>query len=589
MALSLSTPQVDGVQFATRVANSYRVANDISGTMGAVTWSSILTEFEADQARWFAQAPGHWNDPDMLCTGLNGISDLEGRSTFNLWCILGAPLMIGTDVRMIGTQYYAPLLTAATLNTLTNAEVIAVDQDALGAVGRPVAGSTAVYAKPLDSFSSGQYAVMILNRSSSSNSFTVNWGDLGLTYGSAASVRDLWAHQNLGGFTGSYTSPSLAPHGSMMLVITGNFDWNHPRTYEAESAFNTVSGTAYYVPNNSSFSSGAYVTGVGLGTANTLQFNKVSAPSNGLYEVDIYYASNVARTAQVSVNGGTAAAISFPATGGDTNSPGVIASYLQLNAGENTLVISNSAAAAPNFDKIVISQGTPTGLLATAGDGQSQLSWTAPAAATSYKLYRGTVSGGEGATPIATGLTTTNYTDATVTNGQAYFYTVTGINPTLGESPPSSEANTSPRCATSSAAYRTAILAANPVAFWRLNETNGTTAYDSIGSYNATYGTNITLGVAGPRPADFLGFELTNTAAQFVNGLTNSFVTFPALNLNTNTVTITAWINPAGSQADFVGLFFCRSGVTVAGLNYGGSGSSSAGTVGYTWNDLSTT
>jgi hypothetical protein len=100
MVLSLSTPQVDGVQFAPRIANSYRVANDISFTMGAVTWSSILVEFDAAQARWFAQAPGHWNDPDMLCTGLSGISDLEGRTHFNLWCILGAPLMIGTDVRM---------------------------------------------------------------------------------------------------------------------------------------------------------------------------------------------------------------------------------------------------------------------------------------------------------------------------------------------------------------------------------------------------------------------------------------------------------------------------------------------------------
>jgi alpha-galactosidase len=174
--------------------------------------------------------------------------------------------MIGTDVQMSGTKYYPPLLTAATLNTLTNAEVIAVDQDALGAVGRPVAGSTAVYAKPLGNFASGQYAVMILNRSSSSNSFSVNWGDLGLASGSAATVRDLWAHQNLGSFTNNYTSPILAPHGSMMLVVTGSFDWNRPRVYEAESGFNTVGGTAYYIPNNSSFSSGAYVTGIGMGT-----------------------------------------------------------------------------------------------------------------------------------------------------------------------------------------------------------------------------------------------------------------------------------------------------------------------------------
>jgi hypothetical protein len=586
MGLSLSTPQVDGLQFANRIANSYRVANDISFTMGTVTWSSILAEFDADQARWFAQAPGHWNDPDMLCTGLNGISDVEGRSHMNMWCILGAPLMIGTDVRMSGTPYYAPLLTATTLNTLTNAEVIAIDQDPLGAAGRPVAGGTAIYAKPLGGFSSGQYAVMLLNRSSQSNAFTVNWSDIGLAAGSAATVRDLWAHQNLGTFTNSFTSPSLASHDSMMLAITGVFDWNQPRVYEAESAYNTFSGTVYYVPHNPAFSSGAYVTGIGMGTANTLQFNQVTAPSNGLYKVDIYYASSVARNAQLSVNGGAASTISFPSTGGDTNSPGVIASYIQLGAGQNTLLFSNATAMAPNLDRIVVSRGTPTGLTAVAGDGQVQLSWTAPAGAVSFNLYRGMTSGGEGTTPIATALTMTNYTDTNVVNEQAYFYTVTAMNPVLGgESPPSLEASARPRYATSSLAYAAAVLAASPMAYWRLNETNGNTAYDALGKFNGTYGSNVTLGVAGPQPPAFLGFELTNTAVQFTNNLTNSWMTIPALNLDTNTVTITAWIYPSGNQADFAGLVFYRTGTTVAGLNYGGSGSSSAGTVGYTWNN----
>lgn len=154
MVLSLSTPQTDGVQFASRLANSYRVANDISFVMGAVTWSAILTEFDTAQTNWFAQAPGHWNDPDMLCTGMNGISDLEGRTHFNLLAILGAPLMLGTDVRRSGGAY-APPLSDATLTTLTNTEVIAIDQDSLGAVGRPIASD--IYAKLLGSFTSGQY------------------------------------------------------------------------------------------------------------------------------------------------------------------------------------------------------------------------------------------------------------------------------------------------------------------------------------------------------------------------------------------------------------------------------------------------
>ena len=580
ITLSLSTPQVDGLQFATRTANSFRVNNDISGLSGSVSWSSILLEFDTAQADWFAQAPGHFLDPDMLMVGFDGISDLEGQTTFNLWCILGAPLMIGTDVRP-GGGALAPAITAATINTLTNTEVIAVDQDPLCAVGVSVAGGTAVYAKPLGSFTSGQFAVLLLNRSSITQDITVNWQDIGLATGSPAAVRDLWAHQDLGSFTGSFTGTNIPSHGSMMLKVTGTFDWNHPRTYEAESAYNSFSGTAYYVPRNPNFSSGAYVTGVGMGAANTLQFNQVAAPSNGLYEVDIYYACSVSRTAQLSVNGGAATNLSFVATGSDTNNVSVLAVYVSLLAGGNTLAFGNPTGIVPNFDKIVVSLGTPGGVQADSGDGRVSLSWVAPAGDATFNVYRSTTSGGE--TLLASGLTATKYTDTAVTNGTTYFYYVTGMNPALGiESPPSVEVSAKPRYATTSFAYPSFVLSNNPVAYWRLNETNGSSiAVDAMGQYNGTYGAAVLSGVAGPQPPDFLGFEITNTAAQFVNGVNNSWITIPALNLNTNTVTITAWIYPLGSQAAYTGLVFCRSGSTVAGMNYDGTGTD----LGYTWNN----
>ncbi len=587
IVISLSTPQVDRLYFGSRLANSWRVANDISGLSGTVAWSSILTEFNAAQADWYAQAPGCWNDPDMLCTGMGGISDLEGRTHFNLWCILGAPLMIGTDVRFSGTRYLPPLLTATTLNTLTNTEAIAVDQDSFGAVGRPVGSGSSIYVKPLGGGTSGQYAVLLVNWAAVSNAISVNWGDVGLSYGSTASVRDLWAHQNLGNFTGGYTAPVLPSHGSMMLLVTGAFDWNRPRTYEAESSYNSFSGTAYYVPENANFSSGAYVTGVGMGAANALQFNQVSAPSNGLYEVDVYYACVTNRMAVVSVNGGIATNLPFAATGGDTNHVRALAVYLPLALGENTLTFGNFTNLAPNFDKITVSLGTPTGLQAVGGNGIVNLSWVPPASGVaSFNLYRGVSSGGEGAIPIITGLTTTNFTDTSVTNETTYYYTVSAVNPLLGgESPPSVEVSARPRYATTSFAWVSAILSNDPVAYWRFSETNGTTAADAMGAYNATYGGAVTLDVAGPRPPDFIGFELTNTAAQFANGVNNSWVTTPALNLNTNAVTITAWIYPVGSQAAYTGLVFCRSGSTVAGMNLDSTGEN----LGYTWNNNSST
>lgn len=70
----------------------------------------------------------------------------------------------------------------------------------------------------------------------------------------------------------------------------------------------------------------------------------------------------------------------------------------------------------------------PTNLTATAGTSQVGLSWTASTDATSYSIYRGTSAGGESTTAIATGITTTTYTDTSVNNGTAYYYKITAVN-----------------------------------------------------------------------------------------------------------------------------------------------------------------
>ena len=60
-----------------------------------------------------------------------------------------------------------------------------------------------------------------LNRGDSDNErITVKWSDIGFPVGHSATVRDLWAHQDLGVFTGNYTSPKIDPHAVMMLNIT---------------------------------------------------------------------------------------------------------------------------------------------------------------------------------------------------------------------------------------------------------------------------------------------------------------------------------------------------------------------------------
>ena len=68
----------------------------------------------------------------------------------------------------------------------------------------------------------------------------------------------------------------------------------------------------------------------------------------------------------------------------------------------------------------------PAGLSATANSAtQINLAWNAVAGATSYNVKRSTTSGGS-YTPIATGVTATNYTD-TVSPGTKYYYVVSAV------------------------------------------------------------------------------------------------------------------------------------------------------------------
>src|SRR5580693_9194662 len=85
---------------------------------------------------------------------------------------------------------------------------------------------------------------------------------------------------------------------------------------------------------------------------------------------------------------------------------------------------------------------TPTGLAATAGNASVALTWTASAGATSYSIYRGTTSGGEGTTPVGTA-TTNNFTDTGLTNGTTYYYKISATN-SAGTSAQSSEVHATP-------------------------------------------------------------------------------------------------------------------------------------------------
>ena len=123
--------------------------------------------------------------------------------------------------------------------------------------------------------------------------------------------------------------------------------------------------------------------------------------------------------------------------------------------------------------------------------------------------------------------------------------------------------------------YESAVLAANPVAFYQLNETTdpltSPAAFDYVGGFNGTYGTAVQNGfnhIAGPNTSDgFAGFNSGNAAASFTHGTSDSRIPVVPWNLNTTNVTLTAWIKPSTTEAAANGLVFCRGSGTVAGLD----------------------
>jgi Concanavalin A-like lectin/glucanases superfamily/Immunoglobulin domain/Immunoglobulin I-set domain len=136
---------------------------------------------------------------------------------------------------------------------------------------------------------------------------------------------------------------------------------------------------------------------------------------------------------------------------------------------------------------------------------------------------------------------------------------------------------------TNGANYASLVLADQPLGYWRLGEPGNPPALNlgSLGpDANGEFVYPAQPGQAGPQPPDFPGLEATNLACGIPG--TNGYVDLPALHLNTNSVTMTAWILANAIQTNNAGIVFCRGGTTVAGLKFDISDPNG---LSYNWND----
>jgi len=184
-----------------------QVGGQLWRTYGDITpkWSAFQAIIRRQQGLEKWAGPGRWNDPDMLEIGNGSLTPDEMHTQMTQWCILAAPLLIGTDLTNMD---------ALVKSILTNDEVIAVNQDVLGKQGWMLrkTGDQEIWVKPL---SGDCWAVALFNRGDQATAMEFDPAELKLS--KAGASRDLWRQRDL---PAGVVRFNVGPHGAEMISIS---------------------------------------------------------------------------------------------------------------------------------------------------------------------------------------------------------------------------------------------------------------------------------------------------------------------------------------------------------------------------------
>lgn len=209
-------------EWGSAVGHLWRTTGDISNCFDCIeehgswkSWGTMQILDKQEGLRKYA-GPGHWNDPDMLEIGNGKLTPGEDRAHFSMWAMIAAPLIAGNDLRSMNKE---------TVEVLTNKNIIAVNQDALGIQGfkYAVKDSVEIWFKPMKD---GKWAVAFLNRSGKERAVSFDWKNevvkddvfnFELDRKRVYQIRDAWKNKPAG-TTGTAFSAKVPSHD--ILVIT---------------------------------------------------------------------------------------------------------------------------------------------------------------------------------------------------------------------------------------------------------------------------------------------------------------------------------------------------------------------------------
>ncbi|MFC2137911.1 glycoside hydrolase family 27 protein [Bacteroidota bacterium] len=199
--------------WAKDIGHLWRTTGDITDCFDcqetySLGWETILRMQEGLEKY---AGPDHWNDPDMLEVGNEGLTYEESKAHFSMWCMLASPLMAGNDLRT---------MTPEILDILTNKEVIAINQDPLGKQGYRYMNHPGkqIYIKELED---GDFAVCFFNNSDREVPLKINWEHFNfILNGNDFQVRNLWKKEDLGNTKNNHFNDVILVHGVILLRLS---------------------------------------------------------------------------------------------------------------------------------------------------------------------------------------------------------------------------------------------------------------------------------------------------------------------------------------------------------------------------------
>lgn len=236
--------------------SSWRATSDArEDWIGNASRPGVLGGVDETRHLWMYAGVNRFNDLDMMCIGLHGLggpsnntmshmsnggkitglTDAQARSQMSLWCMMASPLSLTCDLREnpkgeanSNVTLPKPLITDADITTLTNREVLAINQDTLGQQAEYMEAlstgttnySTTGYDVYVKDLTQGRMAVAVTNRGAQTQkNINLPLKALYLQEGTEYRCREVWAGQE-SVIEDTLATGSLAAYETKVFVLT---------------------------------------------------------------------------------------------------------------------------------------------------------------------------------------------------------------------------------------------------------------------------------------------------------------------------------------------------------------------------------